>query len=871
MLHRPDFDAQLSAALGPTNTGKTWLAVTRMLARSSGCIGLPLRLLAREVYDRIVSEKGIEYAALVTGEEKIIPKTALWYACTVESMPTDRNGVPFAFVGIDEVQLADDPDRGHVFTDRILHMRGREETLLMGSARMQNILHRMQVQNTHEIRERFSPLTHTGHGRLNRLPKRSAIVAFSVDQVYALAEVLRQTRGGAAIVMGNLSPQTRNAQVALFQSGEVDYLVATDAIGLGLNMDIHHVAMAQTSKFDGHVRRELFAHELAQIAGRAGRGTREGSFGTTGEARAFDEKTVRQIETSQFQPISKLVWRNSNLDFTNVQTVNASLAKNPEEKWLIRVKRQIDERAWYELSKPQNIAISTDKPLLQRLWEIAQIPDFRKIGFDQHLNLLEQLAEHLLYKNGQLPDDWFASHIKRFTAIKGSVDHLASALAAIRTWSYCANRGNWLNDPVYWQEQCAEIEARLSDALHQQLMARFVDKRTSVLLRTLRKEQSMLPKLSTTGSVCLDGHIIGELKGISFVPADGFTYQMDKKITGLVKSILQDETEKQMQNLIKSKDEDFALDDKGQILWQNNPVAVLSAGNSALSPSFEILSQSDDASLQPVKERIENWLHAELQKHLSPLLELNKQVQAETLDPAIRGLAYRLVENLGAIDRRTIAREVKAINQEQRTELRTLGLRFGEFSLFFPALLRPAPAKILALLLAFGPSGNKEPFFAPPGLTSIKADNHPGNAVLCAVGLRKCGDRLIRLDMLERVGTEIRNARTESKDGQFQPTLEMVALLGCSKPELAGVLASLGYKKIKTVRDDDGEVDELACLWQSKGYKKIREKTHRQGIKPNSKNRNTKTGNKKAKTTKQKKIDPDSPFAVLQGLKLDKP
>lgn len=870
-------DRKVVAALGPTNTGKTWLAVTRMMARRSGCIGLPLRLLAREVYERIVAEKGEKYAALVTGEEKIVPKTACWFACTVESMPPSLNGQPFGFVGVDEVQLADDPERGHVFTDRILKMRGSDETMLMGAGRMQNLLQGLGVSNCHDLRQRFSPLSHIGHIKLNRLPKRTAIVAFSADQVYALAEMLRRTRGGAAIVMGNLSPQTRNAQVALYQSGEVDYLIATDAIGLGLNMDIDHVALAETAKFDGRLRRELFAHELAQIVGRAGRGTRPGSFGTTGQARPLDDSTVAQIEENRFQAVSKLYWRNSRLGFGSVDELLAGLAQKPNQSILRRIRRRSDEEALLELAGHRTMG-NPDAAQVRRLWEVCQLPDFRKNGIEPHLRLLGELADHVLDRDGVLPDDWFAARLQRLDRVQGNVDALSARLSHIRSWSYCANRADWLADPSHWRDQCRDLETRLSDALHEKLVQQFVDRRTAVLVRIARSNEPIEALFKPDGAVEIAGQLVGHLKGLVFRPQNRSKTLAGRTLRQASKKVLIPEIKKRMQELVEKKDNTYSLNDQGEIVCGEVAFAKLCAGVHVLQPALELLeggiANADELSVEREKvlSRLNAWLQTELNERLRPLFLLRDKIEAKQLNSAVRGIGFQLLEALGAMDRRSIAKELREVTQEQRGDLRECGIRFGEFSLFMPLLLRPAPSRLLALILAFGPKGSKTPYIAPPGLTSFVSDAEIAPAALSAVGLRKCGKRLIRLDVLERIGGEIRNARQKGEKGSFQPTLEMVALLGCAKPDLPEILGSLGYRREKIEKDAEGEVDELACTWIQRS---ITAKPS-QAKKPNPASRGphkgtSKSGKKPARGPKpEKKIDPDSPFAVLQDLKLGK-
>lgn len=864
--------SELRAVLGPTNTGKTSLAVTRMLGRDTGVMGLPLRLLAREVYERIVREKGRKYAALVTGEEKIVPTHARWFACTVESMPMARKQQPFDFVGIDEAQLASDPERGHVFTDRLLHYRGAQETLVLGSDRLHPYMRKLGGRPLVEPRERFSPLTHLGHMRLSSLPRRTAVIAFSVDQVYALAETLRRLKGGVAIVMGALSPQTRNAQAAMYQSGEVDYLVATDAIGMGLNMDIDHVALAETRKFDGRMMRELYPHELAQIAGRAGRGPKPGSFGTTGNARELEPHVAAQIEQNEFEPVRTLYWRNSDLVFNTPKALFNALEMPSPGAGFTRVSRRTDELVLRDLvAQFDDAAVKPDG--LRTLWAVAQIPDFRKHGIDPHLRLMRDIAGHLL-ADDQLPEDWFAARLKALQSTRGGVDALASRLQQARTWGYCAHRRGWLHRENYWQEQCAELENHLSDALHEGLIARFVDKRTSTLLKLTRSGLEAQVELAQNGEVHVEGHEIGQLYGFRFKPKPGIADGAERKLRQAAMPALKRKIKANMQAFLDSEHNAVSLAEDGALQYAQAPIARLKAGADWLHPSVEVLAEREGVAelSDKVAEKLQAWLQAEMAERLKPVMALAAKLAEEGLDPKIKGLGFRLIENHGAMARRPLAKELSELDQDQRKVLRECGVRFGEFSLFMPWLLKPGSARMLAILAGLTAGSDKSPWLAPPGLTSFAAPDGVDDAALALAGFRKLGNRVVRLDMLERLGQEIRTAREKGEKGAFSPTLEMVALLGCTKPDLEGVLSGLGYKRVQIGKTEAGEVDELASVWRYVPHKPAgaKHKPQKQGKpgKPQAKGKPARKGQPKQPT--KPRIDPDSPFAVLKDLNLKK-
>ena len=573
--------AGVTAVLGPTNTGKTFLAIERMLAHSSGMIGLPLRLLAREVYNKVVDRVGAENVALITGEEKIKPPNPRFWVATVEAMPRDLDT---AFVAIDEIQLGSDLDRGHVFTDRMLHRRGREETLVLGAATVRPMIERLLPGANIVQRPRLSTLMHAGDKKLTRLPRRSAIVAFSADEVYAIAELIRRQRGGAAVVMGSLSPRTRNAQVALFQSGDVDYLVATDAIGMGLNLDVDHVAFASERKFDGYQFRKLNNSELAQIAGRAGRAQRDGTFGTTGRCPPFDDETVHALESHSFEPIRVLQWRNTDLEFSSIGALQASLAMTPTEPGLTRAPVAEDILVLEHAAREDEIrAMATSKAAVERLWEVCQVPDYRKIAPATHAELAVTLYGFLM-REGKIPDDWFAAQVAQADRTDGDIDTLSNRIAHVRTWTFVANRPDWLADPAHWQAVARSVEDKLSDALHERLTERFVDRRTSVLMRRLRENTTLETEIKKTGEVVVEGHEIGRLDGFTFVADAAAAGSEAKTLQGAARSALAGEIDARAIKLTQAPDREFVLSSDGSVRWTGAPVGKLIAGDDVLRP-----------------------------------------------------------------------------------------------------------------------------------------------------------------------------------------------------------------------------------------------------------------------------------------------
>jgi ATP-dependent RNA helicase SUPV3L1/SUV3 len=799
----------VTAVLGPTNTGKTHLALERMLGHSTGVIGLPLRLLAREVYGRLVDKAGEQAVALITGEEKIKPANPRYWVATTEAMPKDLD---VAFVAVDECQLGADFDRGHVFTDALLNRRGREETLIIGSATMRPLVEALMPGVTVTSRPRLSKLSFAGEKKLTRLPPRAAIVAFSAEEVYAIAELIRRQRGGAAVVMGALSPRTRNAQVALFQNGDVDTLVATDAIGMGLNLDIDHVAFAADRKFDGHIHRRLTPAEVGQIAGRAGRHLKDGTFGTSGRCPPFDPELIAAVEDHRFETIRTINWRNPDLDASSAARLRDSLAVTPREPGLVRAPRAMDEIVFEIAAGDPDVADALKGPDgVRRLWEIAALPDYRKVAPQAHAELVAQVFGFMAGRKGVIPDDWFERQVNLCDRVDGDIDTLSARIAQVRTWTFCANR-DWLADPLHWQGRTRAIEDKLSDALHERLAARFVDRRTSVLMRRLRENAIMQVDVTPGGDVTVEGQHVGQLLGFRFTPdakADGAEA---KALMAAAQKALAGEIEARAKKLSEADDTAFALALDGTIRWTGEPVGRLQAGEHVLSPRVIILAdeQLTGAARDQVDQRLQLWIAAHVTKLLGPLQALES---GEGLEGIARGIAYRVAESLGVLDRAAVAKDMKALDQTARAELRKRGLRFGAYHIYTPMLLKPAPRALAAQLWALKHGGPEVKglddiaHLSASGRTTFVADETVQKALYRAAGFRVAGKRAIRVDILERLADLIRPAiayrpgvtssdpppGAHEGDG-FTVTVAMTSLAGCAGEDFAEVLRALGYR-----------------------------------------------------------------------------
>jgi ATP-dependent RNA helicase SUPV3L1/SUV3 len=742
------FAPRVKAVLGPTNTGKTHLAIERMLAHASGIIGFPLRLLARENYDRMVAQKGARYVALITGEEKIVPPDARWFSCTVEAMPLDRDA---EFLAVDEIQLCADPDRGHVFTDRLLHARGLVETMFLGAETIRPLLQRLVPQASVETRPRFSQLSHAGPVKLVRLPPRSAVVAFSAAEVYAIAELIRRRRGGCAVVMGRLSPRTRNAQVALYQDKEVDFLVATDAIGMGLNMDVNHVAFAAMGKFDGHRPRRLTPAEVAQIAGRAGRGMRDGTFGTTAQCPPLADEVATAVEAHSFEALEQLCWRNSDLDLSHVDALLATLMAPPPGPGLVKGNDAADLETLAALAnEPEMRRLAHGRRMVRRLWEACQIPDFRKLADDTHTKLCARVFGHIA-RDQHLPTDWLAGQMGALARADGDIDTLMQRLAGVRVWSYIAARADWVQDSAHWQGRAREVEDLLSDALHERLTSRFVDRRAAHLMRRLEagETEELLSAVTRRGEVIVEGHPVGRVAGFGFAPDPAAEGDEKRLVLRAARRALREEMPRRVAVVAAAPDTTFAFDGDGMLIWDGVPIARLRRGASALRPGVQMLDSEflDGAQRERLRIRLQRFVDDRVHHDLSPLLAA---VERGRMRPEFRGLLHRLTEALGLL----VGDEGEALPPGARAALKAIGVKAGRFGLFLPALLKPRAAAMRARLWGLH-NGVVVPELPPPDVVSVARRQDWPAGFADAMGWLEAGPVLLRLDIAERVAAEL--------------------------------------------------------------------------------------------------------------------
>ncbi len=800
---------QLKAILGPTNTGKTHYAIDRMLGHASGMIGLPLRLLAREVYDRVVAVKGPAQCALITGEERIEPATARYFVCTVEAMPVQK---PVDFLAVDEIQLAEDPDRGHVFTDRILNARGLHETLLLGADTMRPVLRDLDLNVDTDTRERFSQLSYAGPAKLTRLPKRSAIVAFSAEEVYAIAELLRRQKGGAAVVMGALSPRTRNAQVELYQAGEVDYLVATDAIGMGLNLDVEQIAFAACAKFDGRRHRTLTPAECGQIAGRAGRFREDGRFSETADCPTFSEELVRRIEDHAFDPVDQLQWRNSELDFRSIKTLMASLSRSSGHPVLRQSVDALDEWVLHRMAEAGHIGpdVRGDR-LVRRLWDLARLPDFRKAGREGHGRLVLGLAETLADPDARLGDAGMAKRLESLAITAGDIAQLQQRLASIRTWTYAAHRDDWLENPENWRERTREVEDALSDALHTALTARFVDRRTTALLAGMRKEDALVSDMDDMGEVTVEGHVVGRLVGLRFEPASNARTLEGRAVRNAALQAVRPILARRLADIAREDGAAFSYDSEGVIAFRGEPVARLVRGADWLSPRVELVaSEQDDADArEQARARIESWFTRELAKRLPTLQGLRLGGAAKTLEGPARGLAFRVMESGAAVDLRNDDPGHR-LTREQREALKAIGVRAGRVAAHVPDAQKPAAQRLIALLhtLYDGVACPAAPEGA--GSFSVTSDDVAWTDVaLAANGYLRFGKRAVRADLAERLGWEIARRRKEAGKNLFDLPAELASIVSVPGEDFPDV--ARGFGVVPAERD---EAAGTVTLWR---------------------------------------------------------
>ncbi len=738
----PPGERRVLAVLGPTNTGKTHLAVERMLGHAKGMIGFPLRLLARENYDKIVKLKGASQVALVTGEEKIIPPRPRYYVCTVESMPLD---LAVDFLAVDEIQMAADSERGHIFTERLLSARGRAETMFLGSETARWLIRKLVPECEFITRPRFSTLSYAGHRKVTRLPPRSAIVAFSAAEVYRLAELVRRQRGGTAVVLGALSPRARNAQVGMYQAGEVDYLVATDAIGMGLNMDVRHVAFSALAKYDGNRMRDLAAGEIGQIAGRAGRHMSDGTFGTTADLQGMDEEVVQRVESHEFETLRSLMWRNAELDFRSVAGLLRTLEEKPPHPFLRRARRADDHRTLESLAQMPDVASrAVNKTAVQLLWDVCQVPDFSKTLTDSHTRLLARIFAFRSNGDGRLPTDWVASHIKRLERTDGDIDTLMARIAGTRTWTYISHRTGWLDDPAHWQEQALAIEDKLSDALHDRLTQRFVDRRTAVLVRRLADGDELIGGVNAEGEVVVEGETVGTLSGFRFKADTADRGEDGRALLNAANRVLRQEIDGRVAQVMQAKHKDFRLDADGRITWDGEPLGAVVKGSDWLKPRAEPLASAllDSRHRQALRARLQDWLDQEVQRRLGPLARL----QALDGSAALRGIGYQLAEGAGVLERWAVRDQVQALTKAERKQLGAEGLRIGREYLFLPQLMRGAPNSWRLLLWRLHHGGEAPPAQRAPVLT-VAEDADRAWYQIC--GYTLIGRHAIRVDRWE--------------------------------------------------------------------------------------------------------------------------
>ncbi|MHA1537829.1 MAG: helicase-related protein [Alphaproteobacteria bacterium] len=822
------------AVLGPTNTGKTHFAIERMLAHGTGMIGFPLRLLARENYDRVVKLKGRAAVALVTGEEKIVPRRARYFLCTVESMPLDR---AFDFLAIDEVQLAADPERGHIFTERLLHARGLAETILIGAETIAPLLRRLVPEAEFRARPRLSTLRYAGQKKITRLPPRSAVVGFSAAAVYELAELLRRRRGGTAVVLGALSPRTRNKQVAMYQEGEVDYLVATDAIGMGLNMDIDHVAFSGVVKFDGRRHRALAPSELAQIAGRAGRHMNDGTFGATAGLASLDAEIIEAIENHRFRPLKRLYWRNADLDFSSPALLLRSLSMPPPRRELVRARDADDQRARAALAGDEEIAErARGIPPVRLLWEVCRIPDFRNVLAESHAGLLKKIYLFLTGPQGRLPAEWVGKQVARADRTEGDIGALTGRIADIRTWTYVSQRADWLEDAAHWQERARAIEDRLSDALHQRLTQRFVDQRAAVLVRKLADGAELLGAVNAKGEVLVEGQFIGRLHGFAFFPDETAVREDGRAILAAANRALRQDIAGRIARLESGAGAGLRIEEDGKISWAGAPIARLAAGTGPLEPKIEPLSSDllDPAARERVRACLACWVKERIGRVLGPLPGLSDGARTG----AVRGLAYRLSEALGALPRRAVAGEIEALKPAERKALAAIGVRIGQETIYLSGLQKPPAIRLRRTLWAIHAGSDGLAFDA--GALVVRAEKGVPASAYLACGYRLAGGLAVRAERLERLANA---ARKLARQGPFAPTPALAAAGGCRLEELEALLTSLGYR----ARKDAGGVAFHRRPGGARGKGKGGPKRPRGGGK--------RRGN-----------PPDGPFAILRDL-----
>tara|TARA_B100001029_G_C15059199_1_gene456925 strand:+ start:1033 stop:3516 length:2484 start_codon:yes stop_codon:yes gene_type:complete len=789
---------KITAVLGPTNTGKTFLAIETMLSFDSGMLGFPLRLLAREVYDKVIKKVDRSEVALITGEEKIIPINAKYFLCTVESMPIDKQ---LDFVGIDEIQMCCDSERGHIFTDRLINLRGEKLTMLMGSNTIKNIIEKLNDDLDFINKERFSKLSFAGHKKISRINRKSAIIAFSTEEVYAIAELIRRQKGGAAIVMGSLSPKTRNAQVNLYQSNDVDYLVATDAIGMGINMDLDHVYFSNIKKFDGKKLRRLNLAEIGQIAGRAGRHLNDGTFGITGDCSEISPEEIEALEQHKFPEIQSIYWRNSNLEFKNKNSLIQSLELKPNKDWLRRINECEDEKLLkYLLKDPTNLNVDDSKETLQVLWECCQIPDFAKKTYGNHVEVVKKVFNFLNSKKNKIPNQYMKEKLSFLDKLDGNVDSISNRIANVRTWAYVSNKSNWVENQDYWIERTKNLEDKLSDRLHEELTRTFIDKRASVLAKGLKQDIVFSTEIINDERVMINQQYIGRLKGLKL--------ELDLKVDALesdVKSLKKAARQNVSPEIINRIDQiintgQIELKNDFKIYWKNYSIAKLVPGFDYLNPQISLLVDEmiEFSDRSKLTNYLQKWIDNKITSELKSLIELKNINETNT---ELRALAYHLYENNGVVKRESVSNYLKKLDQVERKKLRTLGVKFGRYHVFLFKLFKPSAVSLRILL--WKNFNEKDIKLLPPtfGLNFLHEEKSNNKDFMLLCGFEKFDKFFVRIDILERLFLMIFNSEKNNKTKEIKLKPEMLNLLGCNKENFTKLLALMNYKTYKKEND----------------------------------------------------------------------
>ncbi len=780
---------KITAVLGPTNTGKTFLAIETMLSFESGMIGFPLRLLAREVYDKIIKKIDPQKVALITGEEKIIPANAKYYLCTVESMPVDKF---LDFVGIDEIQMCYDHERGHIFTDRLLNLRGEKLTMFMGSNTIRNIISNLDEDIEFINKDRLSKLTYSGYKKISRIERKSAIIAFSSEEVYAIAELLRRQKGGAAIVMGSLSPKTRNSQVNLYQSGDVDYLVATDAIGMGINMDLDNVYFSNLKKFDGKKLRRLSLAELGQISGRAGRHINDGYFGTTGDCKDLSSEEIELLEGHKFEEIKTIFWRNSNLNFESLNKLLLSLEERPKKDWLRRIHECEDEKVLRYIIKSNNFDKNLNLREIKILWECCQIPDFVKKTYGHHLDVVQKVFSFLRNKDSRVSNSYMKEQLSSLDKLDGNVDSLSNRIANVRTWSYVSNKSNWVDNQDYWIERTKYLEDQLSDRLHEELTKSFIDRRASVLARGLKQDIILKTKIEKNETVMINEQFIGKLKGLK-LDLDLKIGALDTDVKSLKKAARQNVTPEILKriNLIIGGSP-LHLSNDFKIYWEKNPIAKIKPGKDYLSPEIDLIIDDmvEFFDQKKLLNYLEIWLRNKISNDLDSLFKL-KSIKISNSN--IRALSYQLYENNGVIKRDKVTNIVKVLNQDERKVLRDIGVKFGRYHIFLYKLFKPGAVSLRVLL--WKNFYQKYYNLNPPkfGLNFLEEDKFKNQDFMLLCGFEKFDRFFVRIDILERLFIHIIKLNIENKK-EIKVIPQMLNLLGCNKESFIKLVKLMGYQ-----------------------------------------------------------------------------